>query len=159
MPLTCPYPTRTLSSLFSRPTPRLLRNSLLPRHSSPLTRQFSISPAAMAIKTFFDLTWDGPVMDQSGKPTNTIQCEFCDNCPPCSTSEGVWTRTPTNYCAYYQLNPVASTSTCTTMLSPRPPRTSVLSALARKVSDTRAPSSTASSQSSCFREATSPAAT
>ena len=154
MPLTCPYPTRTL---FSRPTPRLLRNSLLSRHSSPSTRQFSISPAAMAIKTYFDLTWEGPVMNQSGKPTTTIQGEFGYKFPPCTTSKVVWTRTPTDYCAHHQLNPVASTSPCTTMLSLRPPRTSVLSALARKVSDTRAPSSTVSSQTSCFREATSPA--
>ncbi|MDI1490183.1 MAG: phosphatidylinositol transfer protein csr1 [Ramalina farinacea] len=29
----------------------------------------------MAIKTYFDITWEGPVMNQSGKPTTTIQAQ------------------------------------------------------------------------------------
>merc|ERR1712219_2763 len=56
-------------------------------------------------------------------------------------------------------NPAASTSTSTMTLSQRLLRTSALSAPARRVSDTLALPSTASSLNSCSREVTSPVAT
>ena len=58
-----------------------------------------------------------------------------------------------------QLAPAASTSPSTTTSSPRPLRTSALSALARRASATLAPSSTVSSLSSCSRVVTSPVVT
>lgn len=54
---------------------------------------------------------------------------------------------------------VVSTSPCTTRSSPRPPRTSVLSALVKRALATRAASSTESFLNSCFKVATSPAVT
>ncbi|KAK2599951.1 phosphatidylinositol transfer protein csr1 [Conoideocrella luteorostrata] len=36
------------------------------------TRPFSITAAVMAKKVFFDVTWEGPVM-QDGKPTSTVK--------------------------------------------------------------------------------------
>ena len=29
----------------------------------------------MTVKTYFDLTWEGPVLDASGRPTNDVQSE------------------------------------------------------------------------------------
>merc|ERR1719377_127364 len=61
--------------------PRLLRQ---PLHSvsSPFAKSFTNKPsttryfhatsANMAIKTFFDVTWEGPVMDASGKQTSKV---------------------------------------------------------------------------------------
>merc|ERR1712072_1625590 len=36
------------------------------------TRYFHATSANMAIKTFFDVTWEGPVMDASGKQTSKV---------------------------------------------------------------------------------------
>jgi len=36
------------------------------------TRNFHASSANMAIKTFFDVTWEGPVLDASGKQTSRV---------------------------------------------------------------------------------------
>nr|CAA83586.1 cyclophilin [Tolypocladium inflatum] len=83
----------------------------------------------MGNKVFFDIEWEGPVM-QGCKPTSTVKGSL-----------------------------VASTSSCTMTSSPRPPRTSALSAPARRASATRARPSTVSSPSSCSRAATSPAVT
>jgi curli biogenesis system outer membrane secretion channel CsgG len=58
---------------------------------------------------------------------------------------------------YTQSNQVASTSFSTMTSFPRLPRTSELSALARRASDMLALNSTALSQSSCFRVVTSSA--
>jgi peptidylprolyl isomerase len=57
----------------------------MPRHSNFLpsitksfiisknpTRNFHASSANMAIKTFFDVTWEGPVLDASGKQTSKV---------------------------------------------------------------------------------------
>jgi hypothetical protein len=62
-------------------------------------------------------------------------------------------------CPVLQSRRVSSTSSCSATSSPRPPRTSVLSALARKASATRALLSTASSPTSCSKVVTSPVAT
>ncbi|KAL9635852.1 MAG: hypothetical protein Q9164_003202 [Protoblastenia rupestris] len=65
-------------STFLRTTPRLLHKSLLLskqplRHSISSVRLFSTSPSAMAIKTFFDVTWQGPVMDGNGRATRDVK--------------------------------------------------------------------------------------
>ncbi|KAG9235991.1 putative mitochondrial cyclophilin 1 [Amylocarpus encephaloides] len=36
------------------------------------TRHFHATTANMVVKTFFDVTWEGPVLDGSGKPTTKI---------------------------------------------------------------------------------------
>jgi peptidylprolyl isomerase len=47
-------------------------SSLAFRKSFINTRNFHASSANMAIKTFFDVTWEGPVLDASGKPTGKV---------------------------------------------------------------------------------------
>jgi peptidylprolyl isomerase len=37
------------------------------------TRNFHSTNARMTIKTFFDVTWEGPVLDASGRPTSTVK--------------------------------------------------------------------------------------
>lgn len=39
----------------------------------PATRSFHASPATMTIKTYFDCTWQGPVLDANMQPTDKIQ--------------------------------------------------------------------------------------
>ncbi|KAI9047688.1 hypothetical protein LZ554_008398 [Drepanopeziza brunnea f. sp. 'monogermtubi'] len=36
------------------------------------TRSFHATPANMTIKTFFDVTWEGPVLDAAGKQTSKV---------------------------------------------------------------------------------------
>jgi peptidylprolyl isomerase len=52
----------------------LLRSSFINKSfsSSISSRQFHASINNMAIKTFFDVTWEGPVLDASGKQTSRV---------------------------------------------------------------------------------------
>ncbi|KAF7863786.1 hypothetical protein EAF04_006751 [Stromatinia cepivora] len=64
---------RTASALKSTSLP-LLRNTFINNSFKSISsRQFHASKSNMAIKTFFDVTWEGPVLDASGKPTSTVQ--------------------------------------------------------------------------------------
>jgi len=66
---------RTASVLKSTSLP-LLRNTFINNSfkSIPKQRSFHVSSANMAIQTFFDITWEGPVMDPTtGKPTTEIK--------------------------------------------------------------------------------------
>ncbi|KFZ11319.1 hypothetical protein V501_04824, partial [Pseudogymnoascus sp. VKM F-4519 (FW-2642)] len=53
----------------SSPLRSLLNNNF---KSINTTRNFHASSSNMAIKTFFDVTWEGPVLDASGKPTSKV---------------------------------------------------------------------------------------
>ncbi|KAK2625588.1 hypothetical protein QTJ16_004900 [Diplocarpon rosae] len=59
------------------------RLNLRPLHSSPFakpfikkptsTRYFHATSANMTIKTFFEVSWEGPVLDSSGKQTSKVE--------------------------------------------------------------------------------------
>ncbi|OBT50306.1 hypothetical protein VE04_08787 [Pseudogymnoascus sp. 24MN13] len=53
----------------SSPLRSLLNNNF---KSINTTRNFHASSSNMTIKTFFDVTWEGPVLDASGKPTSKV---------------------------------------------------------------------------------------
>ncbi|TVY18246.1 Mitochondrial peptidyl-prolyl cis-trans isomerase [Lachnellula arida] len=62
--------------MFSRALPRynptsskLLAKSFLQQN----TRNFHASTANMTIQTFFDVTWEGPVLDSNGRPTSQVK--------------------------------------------------------------------------------------
>ncbi|TVY54553.1 Peptidyl-prolyl cis-trans isomerase, mitochondrial [Lachnellula cervina] len=62
--------------MFSRALPRynptsskLLAKSFLQQN----TRNFHVSTANMTIQTFFDVTWEGPVLDSNGRPTSQVK--------------------------------------------------------------------------------------
>ncbi|ESZ96978.1 peptidyl-prolyl cis-trans isomerase [Sclerotinia borealis F-4128] len=64
---------RTASALKSTSLP-LLRNTFINNSFKSISsRQFHASKSNMAITTYFDVTWEGPVLDASGKATSTIQ--------------------------------------------------------------------------------------
>ncbi|THV44490.1 hypothetical protein BGAL_0630g00050 [Botrytis galanthina] len=64
---------RTASALKSTSLP-LLRNTFINNSFNSISsRQFHATKLNMAISTFFDVTWEGPVLDASGKPTPTVQ--------------------------------------------------------------------------------------
>jgi len=64
---------RTASALKSTSLP-LLRNTFINNSFKSIpSRQFHASKSNMAITTFFDVTWEGPVLDPSGRPTSTVQ--------------------------------------------------------------------------------------
>ncbi|KAF7902874.1 hypothetical protein EAF00_002776 [Botryotinia globosa] len=64
---------RTASALKSTSLP-LLRNTFINNSFNSISsRQFHASKSNMAISTFFDVTWEGPVLDASGKATSNIQ--------------------------------------------------------------------------------------
>ncbi len=75
MPLIRSCPTfRAFSSL---PRNHSIASSFLPSNIStiykPAARSFHASPAAMTIRTYFDVTWEGPVLDQKMNPTSNVQ--------------------------------------------------------------------------------------
>ena len=62
-------------------TPRLLTRNTILRQPFGYTAQssirlFSTSPANMTIKTYFDVAWQGPVLDANSKPTRDVQGEL-----------------------------------------------------------------------------------
>ncbi|KAG4035023.1 hypothetical protein MFRU_002g03720 [Monilinia fructicola] len=64
---------RTPAALKSTSLP-LLRNTFINNSFKSISsRQFHASKSNMAITTFFDVTWEGPVLDSNGKPTSTVQ--------------------------------------------------------------------------------------
>ncbi|KAA8574990.1 hypothetical protein EYC84_004215 [Monilinia fructicola] len=64
---------RTPAALKSTSLP-LLRNTFINNSFKSISsRQFHASKSNMAITTFFDVTWEGPVLDPNGKPTSTVQ--------------------------------------------------------------------------------------
>lgn len=65
------------SSWFSN-TPRSLTRTTLNQpfhHIRPSHRTFSTSPANMTVKVFFDVSWQGPVLDSNSRPTKEIKGE------------------------------------------------------------------------------------
>ena len=70
-------------SSFSN-TPRFLTRTILTQqqqqplhhHIRPSTRSFSTSPPNMAIKTYFDVSWHGPVLDANSRPTKEVKGEI-----------------------------------------------------------------------------------
>ncbi|TGO54279.1 hypothetical protein BOTNAR_0272g00050 [Botryotinia narcissicola] len=64
---------RTASALKSTSLP-LLRNTFINNSFNSISSiQFHATKLNMAISTFFDVTWEGPVLDASGKATSTVQ--------------------------------------------------------------------------------------
>lgn len=165
---------RRAVSLFNSPTTfKQLRpnNNLQPLQ--PSIRSFHASSANMTIKCYFDCSWEGPEVQVDSKGNVTSQGAVKRTWGRFFSAVHLVISLPEHQCSSLirkhsvsvadsllpQSNPAASTSTSTMTLFPRPLRTSVLSALARKASATLAPSSTVSFPSSCFRVVTSPAAT
>lgn len=70
-------------SSFSN-TPRFLTRTILTQqqqqplhhHIRPSTRSFSTSPPNMAIKTYFDVSWCGPVLDANSRVTKEVKGEI-----------------------------------------------------------------------------------
>jgi peptidylprolyl isomerase len=61
----------------ARRVPLLLQSSFTKSFTyRTSTRNFHASTANMTIKTFFDVTWEGPVLDASGKPTSKVADAF-----------------------------------------------------------------------------------
>lgn len=135
----------------------------------PAQRFFTPSAFNMVQKAYFDIAWTGPevTVDNNGNVTNMGSVKGKQSPPrPCqpplkhhlgNTVEHPLSISIANL-PVQQSRLVASTSSSSTTLLPRPLRTSVPSALARRALATRAPSSTVSSPSSCSREVTSPVA-
>ncbi|KAH8626958.1 cyclophilin 1 long isoform [Alternaria alternata] len=108
-----------------------------PQLRAPINKRF-FTPSAynMAIKAYFDCSWTGPTVEVDNAGNVTSQGEV----------KGSYDRfhmrlPPADY--ELQRNPVASTSSSSTMSFPRRLRTSAPSAPARRVLATRAQSSTA----------------
>ena len=76
---TMPHPAFFLTkTLLTRTSLKFSHQPLRPIiHSS--IKHFSTSQAAMAIKTYFDVSWQGPVLDNHGRPTKEIKGKI--NCP------------------------------------------------------------------------------
>jgi peptidylprolyl isomerase len=69
-------PRLGFSSTFKTPllNPSTTLSSSFFKNTKPTTtRSFHQTNSIMAIQTFFDLTWEGPVLDASGKPTSTVK--------------------------------------------------------------------------------------
>ncbi|KAG0651390.1 hypothetical protein D0Z07_1992 [Hyphodiscus hymeniophilus] len=61
-------------AMFSRPRLALLGHSSISKSFIyKSSRNFHPTTYNMAIKTFFDVTWEGPVLDASGKQTSTVK--------------------------------------------------------------------------------------
>ena len=74
-----PHPAFYLTkTLLTRTSLKLSHQPLRPI-IHPSIKHFSTSQAAMTIKTYFDVSWQGPVLDHSGKPTKEIKGNV--NCP------------------------------------------------------------------------------
>jgi hypothetical protein len=167
-----PHLRTSSSTLFS--AIRSSNNTL----RTPLNKRFFTPSASnMVINTYFDVSWTGPVIqvDQKGDITSTgevkgkllpLASSYCSVFV--SPSYGGYSHHLSVIQAFLdqlltlcasQTRPAASTSSSSTRPCPRLLRTSALSALARKASDTRAPNSTVSFPSSCSRVVTLPVAT
>ena len=130
--------TPTTSSSFSR----------LPTHVRHSFRQFHASPITMS-NVFFDLSWEGPVLNSAGDPTAEVKSKMMatPHYPPstiCNIWEGPWLTLAQSRLA-------ASILPSTMMLSLRLPGTSVSCALASMVLAIKDQSSTVSSLVLCFK--------
>ena len=56
------------------------------RPLQPSLRQFSTSNPIMAIKTYFDLTWEGPVLDANNRATSEVKRMLLLDCPTSATT-------------------------------------------------------------------------
>ena len=74
-----PHPAFSLTkTLLTRTSLNLSHQPLRPI-THPSIKHFSTSQAAMAIKTYFDVSWQGPVLDHNGNKTSEIKGKI--NCP------------------------------------------------------------------------------
>ncbi len=134
--------------------PRLLSRTFLLRpiqHTIPSVKHFSTSPATMTIKTYFDVSWQGPVLDASSKPTKEVKGDTTALSPPPLPHPPLYHSSQTHQLSSFngpvltigQNRAAASTSISMMMLSPRLPRISVLFAPAKRDLDILVPSSIA----------------
>jgi peptidylprolyl isomerase len=61
------------SSFFKTINNPAIRLPSTKNHLNIYKRQFHASKANMVVKTFFDVTWEGPVLDASGRPTSQVK--------------------------------------------------------------------------------------
>jgi hypothetical protein len=74
--------------ILLKPAPQLENTTLPSRSTSTVLRHFMISPSARLAnrhpKTYFDVSWEGPVLGVNDKPTLTVKGEFFFPCS-CAT--------------------------------------------------------------------------
>jgi hypothetical protein len=84
------------------PAPRLENTTLPSRSASAILRHFMISRSARLAKrsqhpkTYFDVSWEGPVLDVNDRPTSTVKGEFFSPAllapPGCGPARSVFTQ-------------------------------------------------------------------
>jgi hypothetical protein len=68
--------------ILLKPAPRLENTTLPSRSASSVLRHFMISPSARLPKrnqhprTYFDVSWEGPMLNANDEPTLTVKGEF-----------------------------------------------------------------------------------